>query len=50
MQAVPPVLAGFKALLARLVVLTRRQRAALGGALALALVSVSALYPLASGG
>jgi RNA polymerase sigma factor (sigma-70 family) len=38
LQAVPPVLAGFKALLARLVVLTRPQRAALGGALAIALL------------
>jgi hypothetical protein len=38
MQTVPPVLAGFKAVLARLVVLTRPQRAALGGALAIALL------------
>ncbi len=37
-ETVPPVLAGFKALLARLVVLTRSQRAALGGALAIALL------------
>ena len=37
-QTAPPVLAGFKALLARLAILTRPQRAALGGALALALL------------
>jgi RNA polymerase sigma factor (sigma-70 family) len=38
MRTVPPVLAGFKAVLARLAVLTRPQRAALGGAMALALL------------
>lgn len=37
-QTVPPVLAGFKAFLARLAILTRLQRAALGSALAIALL------------
>jgi len=38
LQAAPPPLAGFKAVLARLAILTRPQRAALGGALAIALM------------
>jgi len=38
LQTAPPVLAGFKALLARLAILTRPQRAVLGGAFAVAVL------------